>query len=159
MGDGAWGAGDGAWDEGLGAVDVLGREGGIGGVLAGVRAACGVGCVVRGVGVRAGGGRTVVGRCADGLLGATGCVLAGVRDGRGAGVLVGADGVVPDVSGAGVRDGRGDGVGREMVPEAEGLGRGVPPSGIASHTPTPTPASTTTAAPAVIHGALRDWRR
>ncbi len=150
--------------DGRGAVVAVGREGVTGGVLAGGRTGFGVTRVDRWVGGWAGAdtvGAVGAGRCAGGVVGAwdvRGGLLGAVRVGRGAGVVGVADGVLLDVSGAGLRDGRGVDVGTEMSLEGDGLGRGVPPSVVASHTPTPPP-STSTAAPAAIHGALRGGRR
>ncbi len=145
----------------------MGREGVTGGVVAGAgvvtrgRTGLGVACVDRGVGGGAGAETVGAGRCAGGVLGAgdvRGGLLGAVLVGRGAGVVGVADGVRLGVCGAGVRDGRGVDVGTEMSFEGDGLGRGVPPSVFASHTPTPPP-STSTAVPAAIHGALRGGRR
>ncbi|PKW12256.1 hypothetical protein SAMN05428944_0496 [Streptomyces sp. 1222.5] len=144
----------------------MGREGVTAGVVAGAgvvtggRTGLGVACVDRWVGGWAGAETVGAGRCAGGVLGAwdvRGGLLGAVLVGRGAGVVGVADGVLLDVSGAGVRDGCGVDVGREMSFEGDGLGWGVPPSVFASHTPTPP--STSTAAPAAIHGALRGGRR
>jgi hypothetical protein len=155
------GVGDVGGRDGVGAGGVAVREGGAGGGSAVDRAGSGVACGVRAVGVRAGGGGVVVRRCVGRLVGAAGCRFVAVGDGvavgLGAAVPLRFGGAVPDVFGAGVSDGGGFGVGRDRFPEADGCGRGVPPSGTASQTPRPP--STSTAAPAAIHGALLRGRR
>ncbi|GGV09290.1 hypothetical protein GCM10010260_54470 [Streptomyces filipinensis] len=142
----------------VGVGDVGGREGGAGGGAAVDRAGAGVACGGRGVGVRTAGGGAVVRRWVGRLVGATGCggVAVGVGVGLGTAVPV-CFGAGLDVSGAGVLEGSGRDVGGVRVPEADGCGRGVPPSGIASHMPRPPRMST--AAPAAIHGALLGGRR
>ncbi|MER6026176.1 hypothetical protein [Streptomyces sp. NPDC001851] len=166
------GTGDGAEAEGLVGVGVGGvvvREVGAGGGSAVDRAGSGVACGVRAAGVGAADGGGDVRRCVGSLVGAPGGRLVavgavgvgvgavGVGVGLGAAVPVCVDPAVPDVSGAGEGDRGGFGVGSDRFPEADGWGLGVPPFGIASHTPRPP--STSTAAPAAIHGALLEGRR
>jgi hypothetical protein len=123
---------------------VPGREGAAeeGGTAPGVRPVVGA-AVLRGRDVRS------LGAGGRGPAGVVGAGLE-VRDGLGRAVL--------DVSGVDVRDGSGASVGRERSDEADGDGRGVPPS-CATHAHTPTPPRTRTAAPPAIHGARRGGRR
>ncbi len=71
---------------------------------------------------------------------------------------VGVRRAVLDGSVVNVQDGNGFSVGRDRSFEAEGVGLGVPPS-CATHTHTPMPPRTSTAAPPAIHGARRGGRR
>ncbi|MFF5187414.1 hypothetical protein ACFY30_27220 [Streptomyces sp. NPDC000345] len=88
--------------------------------------------------------------------GRVGCPAVAV--GRESGVSVGEGRVVAVVSGAAVREGSGSSVGREMSPEAEGAGRGLP-SFDAVSAQTPRPPNARTAAAPTIHGDLRGGRR
>ncbi|KQX65337.1 hypothetical protein [Streptomyces sp. Root1310] len=75
-------------------------------------------------------------------------------------VSVGLGRAVLEVSGSAVRDGCWSNVGRVRALEAEGVGRGDPPSDAVSPQ-IPRPPATRTAAPPTIHGALRGglrWR-
>ncbi|MFI9251057.1 hypothetical protein [Streptomyces sp. NPDC053069] len=156
------GAGEGAAVDGLvgvGAGEAVVREGDAGGGTAVGRAGGRVACGVRAVGVGAADGGAVVCRCVGRLVGAPGgwVVAVGVDVGLGAAVPVCVGPGVLDGAGAVGWDGGGFAVGRDRVPEADGCGLGVPPCGTASHTPRPP--STSTAAPAAIHGALLEGRR
>lgn len=143
----------------VGAGDVAVRVGRAGGGSDVDRAGRGGACDVRTVGGGAEGGAVVVRRWDGRLVGSVGFrfVAVGVGVGLGGGVPGCVEREVLDVFGAGVRDGGGFGVGRVRFPEADGCGRGVPPSGTASQTPRPP--RTSTAAPAAIHGALLRGRR